>query len=71
MKTNDRKELHHKTEKELQQMLVEAQKELVSAKLEYTRGKLKNTSSLANMRKTIAQISTVLRGKELTHGKNA
>lgn len=65
MKTNEKKELHHKTEKELQNMLADTRKELASARLAHTRGKLKNVTSLALMRRTIAQIQTVLRGKEL------
>ena len=71
MKNNELKELHLKTEKELQKMLEDRQKELVTNRLDHARGKLKNTSYLSILRKAISQIQSVLHGKELAHGKNA
>lgn len=71
MKTNEMKDLHNKTEADLQKLLNDNRKELTNTKLEHTRGKLKNVKTLSKLRKNIAQIATILRGKELTHGKNA
>lgn len=71
MKTNERKELHHKTSEELQKMLMDARKELVTARLSHTRGKLKNPRSLMMIRRNIAQVLSVLRRKELLTNENA
>lgn len=71
MKTNDLKELHHKTVTELQKMLYDTRYELNTARLDHTRGKLKNVRNLRTLRKNIAQIATILNGKELLNDKNA
>ncbi len=71
MKTNKKKELHSQTLEELKKLLSDSRKELLSTRLDHTRGKVKNVRVLRSLRKTIAQVSTVLRGKELTHGKNS
>jgi ribosomal protein L29 len=70
MKTNEKKELHHKSNEELQKMLIDNEKELFNSRLDHTRGKLKNVRSITMLRRNIAQIATILRGKELSHGKN-
>lgn len=72
MKTNEKKELHTKTNEELKKMLADKRKELTDAKISNTRGKLKNVSSLTNIRIDIARILTIIRGKELSENvKNA
>ncbi len=71
MKTNDRKELHKKTVDDLMKSLSEKQNELSESRLSHTRGKLKNPRILRALRRDIAQIASILRGKELANGKNA
>jgi ribosomal protein L29 len=71
MKTNEKKELHHKSIEELKKMLLDNEKELLTARLDHTRGKLKNVSSMTMLRRNIAQILTILRGKELSDEQNA
>lgn len=72
MKTDKKKELHSQTIDDLKKLISDTRKELISMKLDHARGKIKNTSMLRTLRKTIAQASTVLRGKELeSYGKNA
>ncbi len=72
MKLRDKKELHHKTSEELKKNVAEMQKELFSARMEHKQGKLKNFRSLKAMRKSIAQMLTIVREKELAdYGKNA
>jgi ribosomal protein L29 len=65
MKTKDKKELHLKSIKELNNLVIEAKDALASLKLDKTQNKLKDTSILSRKRKEIAQILTVLRMKEL------
>ena len=65
MKTKNKKELHAKSIKELQNMVAEAKDALVGLKLEKTQNKLKNTSSITVKRREIAQMLTVVRMKEL------
>jgi large subunit ribosomal protein L29 len=65
MKIKDIKELHEKSVDELKKLLQDNRKELLTSRLDLTRGTLKNSSSLTNIRKTIAQVLTVLREKEL------
>lgn len=71
MKTNDRKEMHKKSIDDLMKSLTEKQNELSESRLSHTRGKLKNPRTIRALRRDIAQISSILRGKELLNGKNA
>lgn len=65
MKTKDKKELHTKTKTELVKMIKDLQGDLLKYTLDKSQNKLKNTSSLANARKAIAVMKTILREKEL------
>lgn len=69
MKSKDKKELHAKSIKELKNLIVKTRDELAVLKLDKTQNKLKNTSSLTNKRREIAQTLTVLRVKELVEVK--
>lgn len=64
MKSSDRKNLHTKNNGELQKDLQEARQALHTMRLDQAQFKLKNTTSLSIKRKEIAQILTVLNGKE-------
>ena len=66
MKTKDKKELHLKSLEELNKEVLDAKDALVGLKLDKTQNKLKNTSQLSIKRKEIAQILTIIRGKELS-----
>ena len=65
MKTKDKQALHTKTIGELKKLLQDSKSALFSLSLDKTQNKLKNTRSIYLKRKEIAQISTVLREKEL------
>lgn len=64
MRTKDKKTLHTKDVQELIKILSEAKKALADFQLDHMQNKLKNTSSLPNKRREIAQIQTVLQAKE-------
>lgn len=68
MKTKDRQAFHAKTLQELKRELVQAKETLFLLKLDKSLGKLKNIRSIFWKRKEIAQISTIIRGKELSLG---
>lgn len=65
MKTKDKKELHLKSLQELKKLVMDSKDALSGLKLDKTQNKLKNTSSLSLKRKEIAQMLTVIKGKEL------
>jgi len=65
MKSKDKKELHVKSIKELNNMVMQAKNELAGLKMDKTQNKLKNTSMLSLKRKEIAQMLTIVRLKEL------
>lgn len=67
MKTNERKDLHNRSVEELKKKLIEAQEELFTSRLSHTRGKLKNPRVITVLKRNIAQILTILHGKELTN----
>jgi ribosomal protein L29 len=67
MKTNDKKDLHKKSVEELGKILGDNRRELTESRLSHSRGKLKNPRTIRSLRKTIAQIASVLRGKELAN----
>ena len=66
MKSKDKKELHLKNLKELNNLVDRTKDEVVGLRLDKTQNKLKNTSLLSIKRKEIAQILTVIRIKELS-----
>lgn len=68
MKTKDRQAFHAKTLQELKTQLAQAKETLFLLKLDKSLGKLKNIRSIFWKRKEIAQISTIIRGKELSFG---
>lgn len=65
MKTKNKKELHSKTIKELDNLIREAKDALSGLRLDKVQNKLKNTSLLSLKRREIAQMLTIKRGKEL------
>ena len=66
MKTKDKKELHLKSLKELNNLVLGVKDSLMDLKLDTSQNKLKNTSLLSIKRREIAQILTIMRGKELS-----
>ena len=70
MKTNEKKDLQLKKVEELNNLLLQKRKDLAISGLSHVRGKLKNPRTLRMLRKEIAQISTILRRKELSDEKN-
>lgn len=66
MKAKGKKELINKSLIELKTLLKQAKEELLKLKIDLVSKKLKNVHSYALKRKEIAQISTVIREKELT-----
>lgn len=71
MKTKDKKELHAKSLQELKKQVMDAKDVLSGLKLDKTQNKLKNTSQLSLKRKEIAQMLTIIRGKELSENPPA
>lgn len=71
MKTKDKKELHLKSLEELNNLAREAKDALSGLKLDKAQNKLKNTSLLSLKRKEIAQMLTIIRGKELSENPPA
>lgn len=63
MKKNDKKDLSEKTIVELRTTLAELKKEFAEMSIEKEQGKLSNTGSLANMRRKIAFVNTVISQK--------
>ncbi len=66
MKTKDKKELHLKSLAELNKLVLDAKDVVVNLRLDKTQNKLKNTSLLSMRRREIAQMLTIIRGKELS-----
>lgn len=71
MKQKEKKELFSRTPEELKQILKEVETELFKNKLLHAQKKLKNTSSLNESRKKVAQIMTILRERQLVQIKAA
>lgn len=71
MKKKVLQELKNNDGVELRKKLAETRKALFTALLDHKQFKLKNTSSITNLRKEIAVILTLMKEKEMTHGKNA
>ncbi len=70
MKTKDKKELHLKSLRELSNLVNNAKDDLSGLMLDKAQNKLKNTSQLSIKRKEIAQMLTIMRGKELSERTN-
>lgn len=66
MKTKDKKELHLKSLKELNKLVLDAKDMVFNLRFDKTQNKLKNTSLLSLKRKEVAQMLTIIRGKELS-----
>ena len=69
-KTMKLQELREKTLDELKQELLENKKKLMELRIDKSLNKLENTASIANTKRLIAQIKTVITEKE-TEVKNA
>ncbi|MBI4080201.1 MAG: 50S ribosomal protein L29 [Candidatus Levybacteria bacterium] len=67
MKRKDIQDLHTKTIDELKKMVSDGKTALMDMKIDHTQFKLKNTRSLMMKRKDIAQIASIIRGKELVN----
>lgn len=65
MKRNDIKELHQLDIAQLQSKLTELVKLFDQSRSEHAAGKLKNTRSLYLLKKDIARVKTVMKGKQL------
>ena len=66
MKTKDKKALHLKNLKELRKSIMDTKDALADLKLDKAQNKLKDTRQLFIKRKEIAQMLTIIRGKELS-----
>src|SRR5688500_6722144 len=64
MKVNDKKELHAKEASELRKMLKDGHELLLALKLDLQQNKLKNTRSIFNTQKNIANSKTNLKETE-------
>ena len=58
------KELRQKTDKELRELLAEDQHKLGQLKFDLAAKKLKNVRQIRELRKEIARIITILKGKD-------
>lgn len=65
MKKKELQELHHKSIKELEELVQKTQIELVKLRVELGAGKLKDTQAVNKKRHDFARLKTILREKEL------
>jgi len=65
MKKKDIQELHHKSVKELGELLKKTQKELAQLRTDLGAGKLKDVNQVKKKRHDLARVKTILREKEL------
>lgn len=65
MKNNDIRALHDQTRSELEQKLVELQRQLVQAQLKLKVGKLEDVRLPKKLRADVSRVKTVLRQQEL------
>jgi large subunit ribosomal protein L29 len=65
------KEINEKTKEELQSKLTEVKKNLFAIKFKKATGQLENFMMINNLKKDIAKINTLIRGKELTMDKKS
>lgn len=65
MKKTELQEKKNKNEKELVKELADSQIELTKIRLDYITGALKNTGNIKNLRRRIAQLSTLISQKRI------
>ncbi len=65
MKKKELKELHQKSQQDLQSLMKKTQEELVKLKMDRKAGRLKNVRLPENKRHDLARIKTILKEKEL------
>jgi large subunit ribosomal protein L29 len=65
------KEINEKTKEELQSKLTEVKKNLFAIKFKKATGQLENYMMIYNLKKDIAKINTLIRGKELGMDKKS
>lgn len=65
MKTNSLKELHGKSKEELTKTLLKLRGDIKRLTIDLATGKLRNTNEIANRKRDIAQVLTLLHQKEL------
>ncbi len=65
MKKKELKELHQKSQQDLQILIKKAQEELVKLKMDRKAGRLKNVRLPENKRHDLARIKTILKEKDL------
>ena len=65
MKASEIREL---TDEELEQKELESTEELFNLKIQHATGQLENSARISQVRKTIARIKTILRGRVLSKG---
>lgn len=68
MKTREKKDLHTKEALELTKLLKEAKNALFTLQMDHAQRKLQNTKELFLKKRDIAQIASILKTKEVTHG---
>ncbi len=61
----DPKEIRNLSQAEIARRLDESYQELFNLRFQYTSGQLKNTARLAQVRREIAQLRTIMREREL------
>lgn len=64
------KEINEKTKEELELKLADVKKNLFSIKFKKASGQLENYMMINSLKKDIARINTLIRGKELNTDKN-
>ncbi|KUK79250.1 MAG: 50S ribosomal protein L29 [Microgenomates bacterium 39_7] len=64
MKSNDKKALHSKSLKQLQQQLSELQQELAKSKLALHANKLEDVAQINRLKKDVARVKTVITKKQ-------
>lgn len=65
MKKKELKELHQKSQQDLQSLMKKTQEEMVKLKMDRKAGRLKNVRLPENKRHDLARIKTILKEKEL------
>jgi len=64
------KDLIEKSEKDLNEQLADLRKELFTAKMAFHSRKLENTSTLKQLKRSIARIQTILKQKSTKEARN-
>jgi large subunit ribosomal protein L29 len=65
------KEINEKTKEELESKLTEVKKNLFAIKFKKATGQLENYMMIYSLKKDIAKINTLIRGKELSMDKKS